>query len=54
MKLSGIAAATPNVRIITAPPVTDFSELLKNAKSGADFKVLYSKMRKHNIPQRRP
>jgi len=45
MKVSGIAAAVPNVRIITAPPGTDFSELLKNAKSGADFKVLYSKMR---------
>jgi len=45
IKLSGIAAARPNVRIITAPPGTDFSELLKNAKSGADFKVLYSKMR---------
>jgi hypothetical protein len=45
MKVSGPAAATPNVRIIAAPPGTDFSELLKNAKSGADFKVLYSKMR---------
>ena len=45
MKVSGIAAAVPSMRIITAPPGTDFSELLKNAKSGADFKVLYSKMR---------
>jgi hypothetical protein len=42
---NGVAAAAPNVRIIAAPPGTDFSELLKNAKSGADFKVLYSKMR---------
>jgi hypothetical protein len=45
MKVSGPAAAMPNVRIINAPPGTDFSELLKNAKSGADFKVLYSKMK---------
>jgi hypothetical protein len=45
MKVSGIAAAMPSMRIVTAPPGTDFSELIKNAKSGADFKVLYSKMR---------
>jgi hypothetical protein len=45
MKVSGIAAAMPSMRIVTAPPGTDFSELIKNAKSGADFKVLYTKMR---------
>ncbi|HEY2412598.1 MAG TPA: DUF1549 domain-containing protein [Pirellulaceae bacterium] len=45
MKVSGLAAAMPSMRIVTAPPGTDFSELIKNAKSGADFKVLYTKMR---------
>src|SRR5207248_323595 len=45
MKVSGIAATMPSMRIATAPPDTDFSELIKNAQTGADFKILYSKMK---------
>jgi hypothetical protein len=44
MKVTGADSAKPNVRIIRPAPGTTFAELLKNAKSGADFKVLYSKM----------
>jgi len=45
MRVTGIAAAMPSMGIVTAPVDTDFSELIKKARTGADFKVLYSKMR---------
>src|SRR4029079_19629627 len=45
MKVSGIAAALPSMRIVNAPPGADLSALIRHAASGADFRLLCSKMR---------
>jgi hypothetical protein len=45
IKFSGLAALVPSAQIAAAPPDADFSELLKHAKTGVDFKLLYSRMK---------
>jgi hypothetical protein len=45
MKLSGLAALVPSKAIADAPADAEFSELLKHARSAADFKAVYGRMR---------
>jgi hypothetical protein len=45
LKLTGASAVVPSREITEAPAGAEFSELLKSAKSGADFKALYGRMR---------
>jgi Protein of unknown function (DUF1549)/Protein of unknown function (DUF1553) len=45
MKLTGLSALIPSKEITAAPADTEFSELIKHAKSAADFKAVYARMR---------
>lgn len=45
MQLTGLAALVPSKQITGAPDDAEFSDLLKHARSAADFRALYGKMR---------
>jgi len=45
LKLTGLAALIPSREITGAPADTEFSELIKHAKSAADFRAVYGKLR---------
>ena len=45
MKVTGLTSLIPNTKITGAPPDAEFADLLKHARSAADFKALYGKMR---------
>jgi hypothetical protein len=45
MKLTGLAALVPSKEITGAPSDAEFGDLVKHARSAADFKALFGKMR---------